>query len=276
MHYGLDIANLGAGGDPRQVVALAQVAEDAGWEGLFLWDHLDFPSRVPSGDPWTILAAVAQATTMLRIGTAVTPLARRRPQVVAKALATLDLLSNGRVTFGAGLGGVLEDFSAFGETIDAKTRAAMLDEGLDLVARLLAGATVNHQGAYYTMENATLTPRPIQPHIPIWIGAESGPALRRAARWDGWIIYTVDMRGKTVRSAAQVGETYATIQQHRTDYGRQDQPYDLVAMGITAPGDSVAEFAAVGATWWLETLHGMRAEWADLLVRVKAGPPHCD
>jgi alkanesulfonate monooxygenase SsuD/methylene tetrahydromethanopterin reductase-like flavin-dependent oxidoreductase (luciferase family) len=88
-----------------------------------------------------ILAAVAQATALLRLGTSVTPLPRRRPQVLASTLSTLDRLSQGRVIFGAGLGGVAEEFTAFGEPGDARQRAQRLDEGLGLLRRLWAGQT---------------------------------------------------------------------------------------------------------------------------------------
>jgi alkanesulfonate monooxygenase SsuD/methylene tetrahydromethanopterin reductase-like flavin-dependent oxidoreductase (luciferase family) len=130
MRYGIVTANLGEYADPRVAVRLAQAAASAAWEAFFVWDHLGFVQHVPSGDPWVILSAAAATTRRMRLGLAVTPLARRRPQVVANALASLDILSGGRMIFGAGLGGVLEEFTAFGDPGDARQRAAMLDEGL--------------------------------------------------------------------------------------------------------------------------------------------------
>ena len=181
MHYGIDVATLGDYANPRSVVPLAQAAEAAGWDGIFVWDHLAFAWGVPSGDPWVILAAVAQATSHLKIGTAITPLPRRRPHVLANTIATLDLLSAGRVILGAGLGGVPREFTAFGEEDNPRERAQRLDEGLDLLNRLWAGEPVTHTGAHYTVENVTLAPLPVQrPRVPIWIGGESRPALRRA------------------------------------------------------------------------------------------------
>src|SRR3990172_9488132 len=97
MHYAIEVVTLGDYADPRRVVQFAQAAEDAGWEGLFVWDHLGFVWGAPAGDPWVILSAVAQATRQLRLGTAVTPVPRRRPQVLANTLATLDVLSQGRL-----------------------------------------------------------------------------------------------------------------------------------------------------------------------------------
>src|ERR671921_486290 len=130
MRYGIVTANLEEYADPRVAVRLAQVAEGAGWEAFFVWDHLGFVWGSPSSDPWISLSAVAVSTTHLKLGTAITPLARRRPQVVASALGSLDLLSGGRMIFGAGLGGVTDEFTAFAEAGAAKERAAMLDEGL--------------------------------------------------------------------------------------------------------------------------------------------------
>src|SRR5918994_3966673 len=105
MRYGIVTANLGDYADPRVAVRVARAAETAGWEAFLVWAHLGFVRSVPSGDPFVILSAVAASTTRLKLGTAITPLARRRPQVVAHALASLDLLSSGRAIFGAGFGG---------------------------------------------------------------------------------------------------------------------------------------------------------------------------
>src|ERR687890_1145335 len=162
MHYGIVTANLGEYADPRVVVRVAQVAEEAGWEAFFVWDHLGFVWGSPSSDPWISLSAVAVSTTRLKLGTAITPLARRRPHVVANALGSLDLLSGGRMIFGAGLGGVKVEFTGFGEPGAAKERAAMLDEGLEILDGLLSGQTVTHHGQHYDVENVSLAPLPFQ------------------------------------------------------------------------------------------------------------------
>jgi alkanesulfonate monooxygenase SsuD/methylene tetrahydromethanopterin reductase-like flavin-dependent oxidoreductase (luciferase family) len=120
MRYGIVTANLGEYADPRLAIRLARAAEEAGWEAFFVWDHLGFVWGSASSDPWISLSAVAVSTTHLRLGTAITPLARRRPQVVANALGSLDLLSDGRTMFGAELGGMTQEFSAFGEPDAAK------------------------------------------------------------------------------------------------------------------------------------------------------------
>ena len=159
MRYGIEITNLGDYADPR---AVARRAEASGLEGLFVWDHLGFVWGAPTSDPWIILSAVAASTARLTLGTKVTPLPRRRVQVVANELATLDLLSGGRAVSGAGIGGVPEEFTAFGEPGDATERAGMLDEGLALLDRLLLGEEVTHHGTNYTLEGIKLAPIPLQ------------------------------------------------------------------------------------------------------------------
>src|SRR5262245_14574436 len=139
VRYGIEIVNLGEYADPRPLIQIARAAEDAGWEALFVWDHLAFVWGVPSGDPWVALAGVAAVTRKLMLGTGVTPLPRHRPHVLAQTLTTLDRLSDGRVVLGAGLGGVSGEYTAFGESGDHKLHAAMLDEGLDVLDRLWSG-----------------------------------------------------------------------------------------------------------------------------------------
>jgi alkanesulfonate monooxygenase SsuD/methylene tetrahydromethanopterin reductase-like flavin-dependent oxidoreductase (luciferase family) len=277
MRYGIVTANLGEYSDPRVAVDLARVAEAAGWEAFFVWDHLGFVRGVPSGDPWVILSAVAASTTRLKLGFAVTPLARRRPQVVANALTSLDLLSDGRVVFGAGLGGVPEEFTAFGEPGDAKKRATMLDEGLTILDGLLSGETVTHRGQHYAVEGVSLVPRPLQrPRIPIWIGGESAPALRRAARWDGWLAPATSHDGNPTmaKSPERIAEIVAEIRRNRTTKG----PFEVAVDGYSEPGDPglPRSYVAAGATWWLESIHDVRGPLGEMMARVKAGPPEAE
>src|ERR687889_121167 len=186
MHYGIVMSNLGDFADPRLAIRLAQAAEEGGWDAFFLWDHLGFAWGSPSSDPWINLFAGAVSTPRLKLGTAITPLARRRPHVVANALGSLDLLSGGRMIFGAGLGGVTEEFTAFGEPGAAKERAAMLDEGLTVLDRLWSGEKVMHHGQYYDVEHVSLAPLPFQrPRIPIWIGGGGPPPPPPAPRRGG-------------------------------------------------------------------------------------------
>ena len=274
MRYGIVTANLGEYADPRVAVRLARVAEAAGWEAFFVWDHLGFVRSVPSGDPWVILSAVAASTTRLKLGLAVTPLARRRPQVVANAVASLDLLSGGRMVFGAGLGGVPEEFTAFGEPGDAKRRAAVLDEGLQILDGLWSGETVTHHGPNYAVRGVSLSPRPLQrPRIPVWIGGESSPALRRAARWDGWLAPATSHDGTPTmaKHPERIAEMVAEIGRQRTT----DAPFEVAIDGYSEPGDPrlPRAYEAAGATWWLESINDVRGSLDEAMARVRVGPP---
>lgn len=274
MHYGIVLSNIGAYSNPREAVRLAQAAEKAGWEGFFIWDHLGFVWGAPSADPWVVLSAVAASTELIRIGADVTPLARRRPHIVANALASLDLLSDGRVIFGAGLGGVQREFAAFGDPGDAKERAAMLDEGLTILDRLMSGEEVTHHGDRYTVEGITLAPLPVQrPRVPVWIGGEANPALRRAAHWDGWLASATNLDGTIgmSKSPEKIEEMVEEIRSHRPP----DTPFDVALDGYTEPGDDKLPhaYAEAGATWWLESIHGRRGTPEEMLARVEAGPP---
>lgn len=270
MRYAICITNLGTYSDPGVVARVAVAAEEAGWEGLFIWDHLGFVWDAPACDPWLALAAAATATTRLRLGTAVTPVPRRRPHVLATTLASLDILSKGRAIIGVGIGGVPQEYAVFGERSDAKERGAMLDEALAIMDGLWSGEKVTHHGQYYTVEGVTLKPLPVQrPRVPVWVGGNSGPALRRAARWDGWMPDSADIE-KIVMSPADLAAKLSVVQSHRAAGG----PFDVVFMGYSTPADGALarEYADAGATWWLEQLHDMRGSAEEMLARTKAGP----
>jgi alkanesulfonate monooxygenase SsuD/methylene tetrahydromethanopterin reductase-like flavin-dependent oxidoreductase (luciferase family) len=242
---------------------MARAAEEAGWESVFVWDHLAFVWGPPAADPWVVLAAIATATERVRLGPAVTPVARRRPQVLAQTVATLDVLSGGRVIFGAGLGGSDAEFGRFGEPTNAKVRAAMLDEGLEVLHRFWSGEEVDHRGEHYTVAGVTLAPKPLQERLPIWIGGNKKPSLRRAGRWDGWIADAAPPTGLTL-TPADVARSIELI-------GRGNG-YDVAVLGQAGLGEPAA-YAEVGATWWLENIHDRRGSPDDMLKLVAAGPP---
>lgn len=267
MRYGIDLTGFGSYADARTVARVAAAAEEAGWDGLFLWDHLAWAFGFPSGDPWVSLAAAAVATERIRLGTSVTPVPRRRPHVLAAQGAALDRLCDGRFIFGAGLGGTREEFEAFGEPGDERVRAAKLDEGLDVLARLWSGERVDHEGEHYTVRGLTLAPLPAQrPWPPIWIGGTSGAAIRRASRWDGYTVGGVDEHGEVTVDPGQLQERVATI-------GRHDQ-FDVAITGVSQAGDHTLrdDYAAAGATWWLESIHDLRGSLDAMLARVSEGP----
>lgn len=262
MRHAICLANIGTLSDPRRAVRLATAAEASGWDGVFSWDHLAFVWGRPSADPWTTLAAIAVSTERVKLGTAVTPVARRRLQVLANQVATLDVLSGGRVVFGAGLGGSPSEFARFGEPTDEKVRASMLDEGLDVLRRLWSGEQVTHRGEHYTVDGATLSPTPVQPRLPIWIGGNHPASLRRASRWDGWIADSSDPKRMTLapddvaRSIERIG---------------RDDGFDVAVLGQSDSGAPSA-YERAGATWWLENLHDERGSFEDLFRLVSAGP----
>ena len=176
----------GAGSSRRPstgFVRLAVAAEAAGWDGLSIWDSLGVSLGTSAPDPFVALAAVASATTRLRLIASVIALPRRRPQLVAQSAATLDRWSGGRLVLGVGSGGEPGDFLSFGEPFEPKERAPMMDESLVLVDAFLRGQTVHHERPTWIVRDSAVGPRPIQqPRPPIWLGGMKPGALRRAAR----------------------------------------------------------------------------------------------
>jgi alkanesulfonate monooxygenase SsuD/methylene tetrahydromethanopterin reductase-like flavin-dependent oxidoreductase (luciferase family) len=266
MRFGLCVANIGSYSDPGATIRVARAAEAAGWDALFVWDHLAFAWGQPAADPWVVLAAVAAATERLRIGTMVTPVARRRPHVLAQTVATLDVLSGGRVIFGAGLGGAVSEFERFGEASDPKVRAEKLDEGLDLLRRLWSGEELHHRGAHYTIDGVKLAPLPVQDRLPVWIGGNRGPSLRRAARWDGWIADDTSLGGRTL-SPADLRDRIGRILAGRESV----EPFD-VAILSESDRRYPAGYERAGATWWLENIFDRRGPPEQMLELVEAGP----
>jgi alkanesulfonate monooxygenase SsuD/methylene tetrahydromethanopterin reductase-like flavin-dependent oxidoreductase (luciferase family) len=188
MRFGLFVPAFAEFADPRRVAELARSAEEAGWEGFYLWDHVLGRGGMGVADSWVTLAAVATATERVRIGTLVTPVSRRRPWVLARQVTTLDHLSGGRVVLGVGLGtDAWGELSAFGEVVDDRARARLLDESLDVLRRLLGGDAVRHRGERLSVSSEPFTPRPVQDPLPIWAACvlPSRKPLIRAARLEG-------------------------------------------------------------------------------------------
>lgn len=284
----VNVPNFGDFADPRAVARLAVAAEGAGWDALFVWDHVVHVKArrvgVPFGDPWLLLAAAALATTTLRLGTLVTPVARRRPEQLARQVATLDVLSAGRMTLGVGLGGPVDDeYGSFGDTTDPVVLAERLDEGLDLLAAYWSGERVDHHGPHYDVTNVTLLPATVQrPRPPVWVGGwwPRRRPMRRAARWDGAVPLFESGYGQAP-TVGEVGDVVAFLREERV--GREG-PFDVVVGGVS-PGhparakDLVAPLVGAGATWWDERMPMASADLDRLdpvLRRVEQGPPTID
>lgn len=236
-------------GDVHALVDLAVELEEIGWDGVFLWDHVQvFPDRqLPWMDPWVILGAIASATERIRLGTMVTPISRRRPWKLAKEALTLDHLSGGRVILGVGLGAPEEDeFTAFGEVAELRQRAARTDEGLQILDRVLRGEPVEHSGEHYRVQ-AHLHPGSVQsPRLPIWVAATPPhrKPLERAARWDGVFLNLVS-----------TGTTPAPMTPEQVqDYVGDLLDRDDFEVGTPRhPDHSLDEYAAVGVSWVRES-----------------------
>ncbi|MDX6258866.1 MAG: hypothetical protein QOH84_554 [Kribbellaceae bacterium] len=166
------------------------MAEDCGWDGVFLEDYLVYQGDVtqPTYDPWICLAAMACATSTIRIGTTVTPVPRRHPWQLAAETVALDHLSGGRLTLGVGIGDPGDPFL----TGTPRELAEKLDESLEIITALWTGEPVQYAGKHYQVDGAQLTAVPVQqPRIPIWVGGNFlVPSVRRRIlRWDGSCAY---------------------------------------------------------------------------------------
>ncbi|TWV53926.1 LLM class flavin-dependent oxidoreductase [Streptomyces misionensis] len=286
MRFSVNVPNFGDFADPRAVATLAATAEQAGWDGLFVWDHVLHRrhQKRPFADPWMLLTAAALTTSRIRLGTLLTPVPRYRPQQLARQVATLDRLSGGRVVFAAGLGGPVEDeYASFGDTAGPRELAGRLDEGLELLARLWSGEPVDHQGRHYTARDMTLLPATAQrPRPPVWIGGfwpHRGP-MRRAARWDGAVPLFETARHGQVPDVTQVRELIGFVREQRAGgKEREERPFEFVLGGATDPAtarDVIGPLRDAGATWWDERrLQGGPDldRLAPVLRRVEAGPP---
>ena len=235
--------------DPAIVARLSAEADEAGWHGVFVWDHLQFRDVQEVADPWITLAAIAAATNRIRLGPMVTPLARRRPVKVVRETVTLDRLSGGRLTLGVGLGsdGYAHELSRTGEELDDKRRASMLDDSLEILAAAWSGEPVRHRGEHYVVDGMQFLPRPVQrPGVPVWVAGYPGRAkpLRRAAQYDGFFPVNLER-------PEQLAEIVADLTALRKVAGKEigDDTYDIVV--ALPPGVDPAPYVAVGATWWL-------------------------
>jgi alkanesulfonate monooxygenase SsuD/methylene tetrahydromethanopterin reductase-like flavin-dependent oxidoreductase (luciferase family) len=273
MRFGVHVPNFGEFGDARALAALAAGAEEAGWDGFFIWDHIlgDPAWREPMVDPWIGLAAIATSTARIRIGPLVTALPRRRPWKVARETASLDQLSGGRLVLGVGLGWPPEaEYEHFGESGSLSVRARQLDEGLAILAGLWSGEPTSFQGEHYHMRDTVFLPTPVQrPRIPVWVavhGSGAGP-LRRAARWDG--AFPENTSGARV-TPQEVASLLAQIDDLRSGPG----PFDVVVGGHNRELGSreLADLSAAGVTWWLESVPPGRS-LADTRDLIRRGPP---
>jgi alkanesulfonate monooxygenase SsuD/methylene tetrahydromethanopterin reductase-like flavin-dependent oxidoreductase (luciferase family) len=249
MRLGLYIPLFDGLADPALVARLCAEAEEAGWDGVFVWDHVRWREPVVDvADTQVTLAAIASATERIRLGPMVTPLARRRPAKVARETATLDRLSDGRLTLGVGLGSDRfgSEYSITGEELDDRRRARMLDEALEILQAAWSGELVRHRSEHYTVDAMRFLPRPMQrPGIPIWVAGFYGKAkpLRRAIRYQGFFPVGLEHPDQLAEIASELTRLRQEIRPDAA--GRFDIAVEL------EPGSDPVPYAAAGATWGL-------------------------
>jgi len=271
MRYGIVLP----GGTATEQLDQAVLAEQAGWDGVFVWE------AAYGVDAWSLLAAIAVRTARVRLGTMLTPLPWRRPWKVASQVATLDQLSGGRAILAVGVGAVDTDLPDTAEVTDLRGRAERLDDGIDLIRTLWDGGTSYHgQHYHYATGRLDLTAaaRPVAGRIPLWVvGVWPRPkSLHRTLRCDG-IIPQYDLDGREA-GPDDVRALAGWLAEHGARPG-----FDIVADGET-PADDQAAAAAVagpwadaGCTWWLETRwempHDSAERMSQIRERLAAGPP---
>lgn len=267
-------------GDARDAAKMAVLAEASGWDGFFVWEP------VWGQDAWVLLTAAAVQTRRVRLGTMLSPLPRMRPWKLASESATLDNLSGGRVILSVGLGAVDTGFAEFGEPVDRKLRAGLLDEGLDVLTGLWGGQPFSYSGEYYQVREVSFypPPPPVQkPRIPIWVvGAwPSRKSMQRVLKYDGLLPQVLKPGDPVVPTTAELREMCAYIKNNRSSAS----PFDIIVEGETPAGDPArasdiaGEWQDAGATWWIEAswskIDALYAgqDWNLFEERIRSGPP---
>lgn len=278
MRHAISFPPAGPAGDPGTMTELAIEAERAGWDAILLEDYIVYQgeTQTPTFDPWVTLAAMAVATKEILLGTCVTPLPRRRPWKLAAEAVALDHVSRGRLILGVGAGDPNDPGTrATGEPVSTRERAELLDEGLDVLARLWSGEPVHFSGRHYRVEGLRLAATPVQrPRIPIWVGGDMlVPGVRaRLTRWDGSCAY----KGSPAGAWQDMGP--GDVAELRLAAG--DRPFDICVGGRERAEDwdrereHMSAVAAAGATWWSEWVKpGDRQRTFDA---VRRGPLRTD
>ena len=286
MRFAVDIPNFGEYFHPRTMAEIGKEAEDAGWDGLFIWDHLWLGETDPFVDPWVALTAIALNTERIRLGTMVTPLARRSAWKLARETVSVDQVSDGRLILGVGLGAPPDlEFASFGMETDNITRVRMLDEGLDVLTSLWSGDPTSYRGQHYQIDNVTFQPPTLQqPRIPIWVAGvwPRKPPFRRAARWDGMFPIKNDGTEPTdmtsempVLMPQDIEDAVIFTKSYRVSEG----PFDVVTgiqdsmMSRSELGRIAAEYEDAGLTWQTHSFGPWNGTIEECRARIRQGPP---
>ncbi len=274
LRFGLFFPQFDELADPARLADLAVLAEESGWSGFFLWDHMLARPGMAVCDPWIAMAAIAAATREIRFGAMVTPLARRRPWVMARQAAALDLLSGGRLVIGVGLGDDgWQEFSSFGDASEPRERRVLLDESLEVLRRLLAGEDVDFDGERLHVHSTPFLPKPVQDPVPIWVAGRwpnRAPLARAARMHASFPIFAGDPDFPDA-------DDLAGVRAELTRLGVPDG-HDLVItgkmrlLGTPERAKAVATAESHGVTWLLEGF-GPRLSVAEFEAVAAAGPP---
>ena len=263
------------GGSAEEQVELAVLAEEAGWDGIFVWEG------AYGVDAWCLLAVMATRTSRLRLGTMLTPLPWRRPWKLASQAATVDQLSGGRVIVSVGLGWADSGIGDRGDVTDRRERAELVDEGIEIMHSLWRGGLA-HTGLRYSVDIAPGHVQDLRPGqaggVPIWVvGAWPRPkSMARVLRCQGILPVAYDGDKGRPLAPADVAEIRAWLSE------RSEAPIDIVVEGTTpteagAAAEVVAPWATAGATWWIDARwdlpHHSPERLAAVRERLGAGPP---
>jgi len=285
MKFCLYVPPFGPYGDARTLARLAGEAEQAGWDGFFIWDHIA-GERYPETmvDPWVALAAIALNTKRIRIGALVTPLARRRPWKIARESVSIDHLSKGRLVFGVGTGSGIGEFANLSEEPVPRIRGEMLDEGLEVLVGLWSGKRINFEGKYYQVKDTLFLPEPVQkPRIPIWVAGiwPNRKPFRRAVHWDGMFPLFPHAGDDPF---GQLKELVSYVNEKRD----MKKPFDILYRGFPLPVDDptraveiLKPYEELGVTWWQLSIspksfgQQLKGEWPleEMRDRILQGPP---
>ena len=243
MEFGFDISTGGPLANPKSIVAQARKGEELGFEIISVSDHIVMPKSIQSEYPYgetgkyiwgeeclemlTVMGYVAGQTSKARLLTSVMVLPHRSPVPTAKMLATIDVLSQGRLIVGCGVGWMREEFEAIGAP-PYEERGAVSDEYILAFKELWTSDNPTFQGKYCSFSDISFLPKPVQkPHPPIWIGGESPPALRRTGRLaEGWFPVGNNPR-YTVETPAQFGDYLSRIRGHAEEAGRDPSQIEM-------------------------------------------------
>jgi len=274
VRHGLFVPAFDGLADPRGLADLAVLAEESGWDGFFLWDHLRYSAPVRDIlDPYLCLALMAARTSRLVLGPMVTPLVRRRPQVVARQAVTLDLIADGRLVMGFGIsddypGG---DLAAFGEVTDPVARGRQLDEGIEVFEGLVSGASVQHRGEFYTVDDVSFHPTPPDGRrIPIWTAGRwpNAAPIRRAARHDGMMVIQMTDPADVVELRAGLESAGANLSTFDIVlWGERNASMELVV------DNDIGAWAQAGVTWFLTGPGPLHLTFDEVRRYIAGGPP---